>query len=72
MGRAAKAGSMISGCPVDANIFYCLMHYAPERRYAYATTAAADMTQKIRGAVCERLKELLDEFQKSAWPNCFS
>lgn len=22
--------SMISGCPVDANIFYCLLHYAPE------------------------------------------
>ena len=21
---------MISGCPVDANIFYCLIHYAPE------------------------------------------
>ncbi len=21
---------MISGCPVDSNIFYCLLHYAPE------------------------------------------
>ncbi|HWY04510.1 MAG TPA: hypothetical protein VNX60_12620 [Candidatus Acidoferrum sp.] len=21
---------MISGCPVDSNIFYCLAHYAPE------------------------------------------
>jgi hypothetical protein len=21
---------VISGCPVDGNIFYCLLHYAPE------------------------------------------
>ncbi len=21
---------MLSGCPVDANVFYCLWHYAPE------------------------------------------
>jgi hypothetical protein len=21
---------LISGCPVDFNIFYCVMHYAPE------------------------------------------
>ena len=21
---------LISGCPVDVNIFYCVMHYAPE------------------------------------------
>ena len=21
---------LISGCPVDSNVFYCLIHYAPE------------------------------------------